>query len=98
MPRSQGWAWPSGRWRRAAANGPTIPAEPGRRNRDAATNGLPLGRRACRRGHRSGHLSRARDRELGAAKRAGTEGATIVRGRGTGVHEGARFQGPPIEP
>ena len=33
-----------------------------------------------------------------AAKRAGAEGATIVRGRGTGVHEGARFLGLPIEP
>lgn len=33
-----------------------------------------------------------------AAKRAGAEGATIVRGRGTGVHEGAKFLGLPIEP
>jgi len=33
-----------------------------------------------------------------AAKAAGAEGATIVRGRGTGVHEGAKFLGLPIEP
>ena len=33
-----------------------------------------------------------------AAKSAGAEGATIVRGRGTGVHEGAKFLGLPIEP
>ena len=33
-----------------------------------------------------------------AAKAAGAEGATIVRGRGTGVHEGAKFLGVPIEP
>jgi nitrogen regulatory protein P-II 1 len=33
-----------------------------------------------------------------AAKQAGAEGATIVRGRGTGVHESAKFLGVPIEP
>ena len=33
-----------------------------------------------------------------AAKAAGAEGATIVRGRGTGLHESARFLGVPIEP
>ncbi len=33
-----------------------------------------------------------------AAKKAGAEGATIIRGRGTGVHEGAKFLGVPIEP
>ena len=33
-----------------------------------------------------------------AAKAAGAEGATILRGRGSGVHEGARFLGLPIEP
>jgi len=33
-----------------------------------------------------------------AAKEAGAEGATIVRGRGTGVHESAKFLGVPIEP
>jgi nitrogen regulatory protein P-II 1 len=33
-----------------------------------------------------------------AAKAAGAEGATIIRGRGTGVHESARFLGVPIEP
>ncbi len=33
-----------------------------------------------------------------AAKATGAEGATIVRGRGTGVHEGAKFLGLPIEP
>ncbi|MEX2502926.1 MAG: P-II family nitrogen regulator [Trueperaceae bacterium] len=33
-----------------------------------------------------------------AAKAAGSEGATILRGRGSGVHEGARFLGLPIEP
>ena len=33
-----------------------------------------------------------------AAKEAGAEGATIVRGRGTGVHESSRFLGVPIEP
>jgi nitrogen regulatory protein PII len=33
-----------------------------------------------------------------AAKAAGAEGATIVRGRGTGLHEGAKFLGVPIEP
>jgi nitrogen regulatory protein P-II 1 len=33
-----------------------------------------------------------------AAKDAGAEGATILRGRGTGPHEGAKFLGLPIEP
>jgi len=33
-----------------------------------------------------------------AAKEAGAEGATIVRGRGTGVHESSKFLGVPIEP
>jgi len=33
-----------------------------------------------------------------AAKGAGAEGATIVRGRGTGLHESAKFLGVPIEP
>ena len=33
-----------------------------------------------------------------AAKAAGAEGATIVRGRGTGLHESAKFLGVPIEP
>lgn len=33
-----------------------------------------------------------------AAKAAGAEGATIIRGRGTGPHEGAKFLGLPIEP
>lgn len=33
-----------------------------------------------------------------AAKKAGAEGATIVPGRGSGVHEGAKFLGVPIEP
>ncbi len=33
-----------------------------------------------------------------AAKEAGSEGATIVRGRGTGVHESSKFLGVPIEP
>jgi nitrogen regulatory protein P-II 1 len=33
-----------------------------------------------------------------ADKAAGAEGATIVRGRGTGVHESATFLGVPIEP
>ena len=35
---------------------------------------------------------------VSAAKEAGAEGATIIRGRGTGVHEGAKFLGIPIEP
>lgn len=35
---------------------------------------------------------------VSAAKSAGAEGATIVRGRGTGLHEGSRFLGIPIEP
>jgi nitrogen regulatory protein P-II 1 len=35
---------------------------------------------------------------VSAAKGAGAEGATIVRGRGTGVHEGGKFLGIPIEP
>jgi nitrogen regulatory protein P-II 1 len=33
-----------------------------------------------------------------AAKAAGAEGATILRGRGTGVHESSTFLGVPIEP
>ncbi len=33
-----------------------------------------------------------------AAKAAGAEGVTIVRGRGSGVHESGRFLGIPIEP
>ncbi|MDZ7802228.1 MAG: P-II family nitrogen regulator [Trueperaceae bacterium] len=33
-----------------------------------------------------------------AAKKAGSEGATIVPGRGTGVHEGQKLFGLPIEP
>lgn len=33
-----------------------------------------------------------------AAKEAGAEGATIIRGRGTGIHESAHFLGVPIEP
>jgi nitrogen regulatory protein P-II 1 len=33
-----------------------------------------------------------------AAKDAGAEGATILRGRGTGVHESSTFLGVPIEP
>ena len=37
-------------------------------------------------------------RLIEAAKGAGAEGATIVRGRGTGVHESATFLGVPIEP
>jgi nitrogen regulatory protein P-II 1 len=35
---------------------------------------------------------------VAAAREAGAEGATIVRGRGTGIHESARFLGVPIEP
>jgi nitrogen regulatory protein P-II 1 len=35
---------------------------------------------------------------VNAAKGAGAEGATIIRGRGTGVHESAKFLGVPIEP
>ncbi len=35
---------------------------------------------------------------VAAAKEAGAEGATIVRGRGTGVHESSKFLGVPIEP
>lgn len=33
-----------------------------------------------------------------AAKEAGAEGGTILRGRGTGIHESSRFLGVPIEP
>jgi nitrogen regulatory protein P-II 1 len=33
-----------------------------------------------------------------AAKSAGARGGTILRGRGTGVHESGRFLGIPIEP
>ncbi len=33
-----------------------------------------------------------------AAKEAGAEGATILRGRGTGLHEHSKFLGIPIEP
>jgi nitrogen regulatory protein P-II 1 len=33
-----------------------------------------------------------------AAKSAGAEGATIVRGRGSGIHESSTFLGLPIEP
>jgi nitrogen regulatory protein P-II 1 len=33
-----------------------------------------------------------------AAKAAGARGGTILRGRGTGVHESGRFFGIPIEP
>lgn len=33
-----------------------------------------------------------------AAKGAGAEGVTIVRGRGSGIHESSRFLGIPIEP
>lgn len=35
---------------------------------------------------------------VAAAKGAGAEGATILRGRGTGLHEGTKFLGIPIEP
>jgi nitrogen regulatory protein P-II 1 len=35
---------------------------------------------------------------VAAAKGAGAEGATILRGRGSGVHEAGRFLGIPIEP
>jgi nitrogen regulatory protein PII len=35
---------------------------------------------------------------VAAAKAAGAEGATILRGRGSGVHEAGRFLGIPIEP
>jgi len=35
---------------------------------------------------------------VSAAKAAGAEGATILRGRGTGLHEGAKFLGVPVEP
>lgn len=33
-----------------------------------------------------------------AAKGAGAEGVTILRGRGSGVHEASKFLGIPIEP
>jgi nitrogen regulatory protein P-II 1 len=35
---------------------------------------------------------------MAAAKEAGAEGGTIVRGRGSGIHESDRFFGVPIEP
>lgn len=35
---------------------------------------------------------------VGAAKGAGAEGGTIIRGRGSGIHESQRFLGVPIEP
>ncbi len=35
---------------------------------------------------------------IDAAKKAGAEGGTIINGRGTGVHENAKFLGIPIEP
>lgn len=41
-----------------------------------------------------GHASHV----LQAAKAAGTRGGTIVRGRGSGVHEAGRFFGVVIEP
>lgn len=33
-----------------------------------------------------------------ASKRAGAHGATVLSGRGSGIHEKARFLGIPIEP
>jgi nitrogen regulatory protein P-II 1 len=41
-----------------------------------------------------GHASRI----VEAAKAAGARGGTILRGRGSGVHESSRFFGVPIEP
>jgi nitrogen regulatory protein P-II 1 len=38
------------------------------------------------------------ERIVEASKRAGAEGATILGGRGTGIHEQGRFLGIPIEP
>jgi nitrogen regulatory protein PII len=35
---------------------------------------------------------------IAAAKAAGAEGGTILRGRGSGIHESNRFLGIPIEP
>ena len=35
---------------------------------------------------------------IAAAKEAGAEGGTILRGRGSGIHESNRFLGIPIEP
>ncbi|HMM38885.1 MAG TPA: P-II family nitrogen regulator [Desulfovibrio sp.] len=38
------------------------------------------------------------DRVVGASKRAGAEGGTIIFGRGTGIRETQTFFGIPIEP
>ncbi len=38
------------------------------------------------------------ERIIGASKEAGAEGATIIFGRGTGIHEQKKLLGIPIEP